>query len=210
MRASSPHRASGRLLAALVASAIAHVLLTTMVKPGAARGDLTVVSPAPSSSSMAVRLIAQELEHAIDSAAGAEPRPMQAPVQKSEKRARVVKRAASAETNAASGPAEIPDPTYYSARQLDVYPMLVSALDFRHALNTVSADTNAYVLLLVLIDSTGIVNEVSVLEARAVGQFGDAARHALQSARFRPAMRHGRAVKSRVLIHVGYGSDETR
>jgi periplasmic protein TonB len=197
-------------VAALFASAIAHVLVTSMVRPGSARGDLTGVSSVSFSSSIAIRLLPQEPQPANDSAALPAPPLLEAPLRKPEKGARLEERAARAETNAASGPAEIPDPSYYSARQLDVYPTLVSGLDLRPAVDAVSADADAYVLLLVLIDATGVVNEVSVVEARPLGRFDDAARHALQSARFRPAVRQGRAVKSRVLIHVSYGSDETR
>ena len=36
-------------------------------------------------------------------------------------------------SSASSGPADRPDPTYYGARDLDVYPTLTAALELQHA-----------------------------------------------------------------------------
>ena len=209
MLASSSRRsASRRLVAALFASAVMHALVTSTVKPGSARGDLTGFSRVPAVPRIAVRLVPPEVEHPADPVAPArEAMRVEEPVQKERKTARAATAAASTENEAASaGPAEIPDPTYYAARELDLYPALVSALDIRGLRGTTSADAKGYVLLLVHIDAGGVVNDVSIVEAQPPGRFDEEARHALRSARFRPAIRHGRAVKSRVLIHVDYGS----
>jgi periplasmic protein TonB len=208
LAASSPRSPSRRFVAALVASAVAHALVTSVMKPGSARGDLTGVSSASPAPRITARLVAPEADPATDPVVlPRETARIEEPAHKPEKTARAVSPAATAASEAASaGPAEIPDPTYYAARQLDVYPALVSALDIRQPDSATSADVKGYVLLLVLIDATGVVDEVSIVEAQPAGQFDDGARHALRSARFRPAMRQGRSVKSRVLIHVNYGS----
>lgn len=59
-----------------------------------------------------------------------------------------------------------------------------------------------------LIDETGNVNEVSTAGAEPAGIFEGAVRRAFASARFSPARKDGRAVKSRVLISVTYNPGE--
>lgn len=63
-------------------------------------------------------------------------------------------------------------------------------------------------LLTLLIDEAGSVNEVSVVEAEPAGNLEGAVRRAFASARFSPARKDGRAVKSRVMISVSYNSGE--
>lgn len=103
---------------------------------------------------------------------------------------------------------EAPDSTYYAARQLDSYPELVTALDLKFPANVDLAVSAGHVLLLVLIDAQGRVNDASVVEAAPPGVFEDAATHALLSARFKPAVKDGRAVRSRLVVHVTYGKPE--
>ena len=98
----------------------------------------------------------------------------------------------------------MPDPTYYGARQLDVYPVLLSGLDRP---NPTATDVKGYVLLLVLLDATGAVNDVSVVEAAPPGLYDENAVRALRLARFSPAFRDGRPVTSRLTVHLEYGGD---
>jgi len=105
--------------------------------------------------------------------------------------------------SATAGPAAIPDRTYYPARQLDVYPALANALEVRYP---GAADSKARVLLLVLIDAAGLVDDVSVVESEAAGYLEDDARKALKAARFKPALRGGLPVKSRLLVEIDYGA----
>jgi TonB family protein len=205
---SSPLSASKRFVAALFLSAVAHALLTSSLKPGSARGGLTGLSSPRVSQEILARLVPAELEHVPDPVARTtEAMQVQEPVQRAHKTPQRVTRVPTSESDAPSaGPAELPDTTYYAARQLDVYPALVNALELRDSTSTASADVNGYVLLLVLIDATGVVDDVSIVEAQPSGHFDEAARHALKVARFRPAMRSGRAVKSRVLIQLDYGA----
>ena len=99
----------------------------------------------------------------------------------------------------------IPDPTYYPARQLDVYPALAGTLEVRYP---GAADAKGRVLLLVLIDAAGLVDDVSVVESEAPGYLEDDARRALGAARFKPALRRGLPVKSRLLVEIDYGAQE--
>ena len=99
---------------------------------------------------------------------------------------------------------EAPDLTYYAARELDVYPVLSAALDL-HSQDAGLGATR--VLLLVSIDETGVVTEVSVIESERDRRLEADAQRALRLARFSPAIRNGRAVRSRVLVHVGHGAD---
>lgn len=117
--------------------------------------------------------------------------------------------AATARPRSGPGPAEIPDPTYYAARQLDVYPALAMALDLRYSAGAAAANAQGRVLLLVLIDANGAVDDVGIVESDPSGYFDDDARRAFLAARFKPALRNGRAVKSRVLVYVNYGMGES-
>jgi protein TonB len=60
------------------------------------------------------------------------------------------------------------------------------------------------ITLLLLIDERGVVREASVMEANPEGYFEESALGAFRAARFAPAQKNGRAVKSRVLIRVTY------
>ena len=93
----------------------------------------------------------------------------------------------------------VPDPTYYPARELDAYPHLARPLELERLPGAGS------IRLLLLIDEHGIVNDISLVEAGAVGRLDQALRTALAATRFVPARKDGRDVKSRVLLSVGPG-----
>lgn len=115
--------------------------------------------------------------------------------------------AAAIEPNPGSttGMASAPDSTYYAARELDVYPALTAPLDLRDA--PAAAGMRGRVLLAVRIDAQGVVEEVSVVEAEPGGNFAVEAQRAFLFARFTPALKNGRAVKSRVLIRIDQGGE---
>ncbi|MFN3398052.1 MAG: energy transducer TonB, partial [Sulfurimicrobium sp.] len=60
------------------------------------------------------------------------------------------------------------------------------------------------VVLVLLLDESGRVQDLSVEESYPPGMFDQSATEAFRNARFTPAQRHGRAVKSRVRIKVNY------
>jgi protein TonB len=101
---------------------------------------------------------------------------------------------------------DAPDLTYYAAKQLDVYPSLTVPVDLRYDGEAAARGITGRALLLVLIDELGTVNEVNVVEAEPADTFEDDAKRAFLDARFTPAYRNGRAVRSRVLIEVNYGA----
>jgi protein TonB len=98
------------------------------------------------------------------------------------------------------------DPTYYAARFLDEYPRPLSPVDPRYPDRAVRDDISGKVTLLLLIDESGALREVSVVEAVPAGIFDEAALAAFRGMRFAPARKDGRAVRSRVLITVGFES----
>ncbi len=115
-----------------------------------------------------------------------------------------------AATEPASAPVpgiEIPlsrDPTYYPARQLDVYPQLLAPVKLDYPDRAVAQNLDGKLLLLLLIDEYGVVNEASVVEAQPEGYFEAAALLVFRATRFSPAQKQGLPVKSRVLLQVGY------
>ena len=106
-----------------------------------------------------------------------------------------------------SGGIEVPfirDPTYYPAKQLDVYPQPLSQIRLDYPESAASAKVDGRLLVLLLIDEFGVVNDASVVEAQPEGYFEDAALAVFRAARFSPAQKQGHAVKSRVLLQVKY------
>jgi protein TonB len=106
-----------------------------------------------------------------------------------------------------SATSSAPDPNYYPARALDVYPAPASPLDMPYPARARDARVEGRVELLVSIDEAGTVSEVSVVDAEPAGYFEDVARQTFLGTRFRPGERNGRAVKSRVVIRVSFGSE---
>mgnify|MGYP006280549545 FL=1 len=98
----------------------------------------------------------------------------------------------------------IRDPTYYPAKQLDVYPQPLTAIKLDYPESAASARVDGRVVVLLLIDEFGIVNDASIVEAQPEGYFEDAALAVFRAARFTPGQKQGRAVKSRVLLQVKY------
>lgn len=119
--------------------------------------------------------------------------------------------AAKAPSSPASG-IELPlirDPTYYPARQLDVYPQPVVMIQPKCPDAAIAQKINGRVQLLVLIDEFGVVNEASVVEAQPAGTFDAAAVQAFRLARFVPALKQGNHVKSRVMLRVNFLCGDT-
>lgn len=112
-------------------------------------------------------------------------------------------------TAAASGaPGLLPDPVYYPVRQLDVLPALQSTVRLDYPERAARDNVGGQVLVMLMIDEAGMVNDVTVMDARPAGYFEDAVRGAFSAARFSPARKAERPVKSRVLISVSYNPSE--
>ena len=96
------------------------------------------------------------------------------------------------------------DLTYHPARDLDVYPAPLAPLRFEYPERAARERVGGSVRLMLLLDEAGAVDSVSVVAAEPPGYFEDAARAVLATARFFPARKDARAVRSRVLIGVNY------
>lgn len=104
----------------------------------------------------------------------------------------------------------IEDPTWYPAKQVDAHPVALNPIKPVYPEKGVELGVDGKVLLLLLIDEAGVVKEVSVAEADPEGIFEESALAAFRNARFTPAQKNGRAVKSRVLIRVSYESNDRK
>ena len=114
---------------------------------------------------------------------------------------------APAPPSAAGGGIELPlirDPTYYPARQLDVYPLPLAPIRLDYPAAAVNARAHGRLVVLLLIDEFGAVNEASIVEAEPQGYFEEAALAVFRAARFSPAQKQGKPVKSRALLQVNY------
>jgi protein TonB len=96
------------------------------------------------------------------------------------------------------------DTTWYPARQLDVFPRALATP--RPVYPAEAGAAEGEVTLLVMVDDVGGVHEVSVVEATPPGVFDRAAMQAFETLRFEPAMKDGRAVRSRILVRVSFGA----
>jgi len=163
----------------------------------------------------------------LEPAANSEPQPREVtltPAEKTGVPVRADTRPASAATKAepkrvsrqaATEPAPAPiagiglpssrDPTYYQAKQLDVYPQPLEPIKLNYPDRAAAQRLDGNLLLLLLIDEFGIVNDASVVEARPEGYFEEAALSVFRAMRFSPAQKQGHPVKSRVLLQVRYG-----
>jgi TonB family protein len=99
----------------------------------------------------------------------------------------------------ASGPAPLAaDPTYHAITALDRAPAPLSRPDVCYPHGATGEVT--YELL---IDETGAVDQATVLGVNPVGLFTAAAAELCTRLRFSPAVKDGRAVRSRVRFVVG-------
>ncbi len=98
-----------------------------------------------------------------------------------------------------------PDGNYYPAREVDDHPVVVSRSIPVYPAKAAEANIKGSVSVLFLLNENGRVDEVTVLDETPSGLGFDAAVHEwLKQARFKPAMRKGRAVKSRVVFRVTF------
>jgi len=98
----------------------------------------------------------------------------------------------------------IRDPTYYSTKQLDVLPQPLTPIRLDYPESAANARVDGRLTILLLIDEFGMVNDVSVTDAKPEGYFEDATLAVFRAARFSPAQKQGHPVKSRVTLQVKY------
>lgn len=98
----------------------------------------------------------------------------------------------------------IEDPTFYPAKQLDVHPKALSPISPVYPDKAASDNVSGEVTLLLLIDETGTVRDLDVVDARPEEYFEESALNAFRNTRWATAQKDGRIVKARVLIRVRY------
>jgi periplasmic protein TonB len=201
-----PELPTRRFAAALVASLLVHASLSAVVTPGSAGRHRIADLPAPLA--MTARLVTVEpLPPVVERELPVRPIVSFTAPREVRKPAAPAAPAPHAELAGQAGALDLPDPTYYAARQLDVYPALASAFELRYPAGAAASDVKGRVLLLLLIDAQGVVNEASIVEAEPAGYFEEDALKAFRAARFKPALKNGRAVKSRIVVNVNYGAE---
>lgn len=98
-----------------------------------------------------------------------------------------------------------PDPTFYPSREVDVPAAWAIKPNTQYPAQADKESIKGEVLMLLLVDEHGKVLEASVVEVKPSGYgFEEAAMASVAQARFNPAMRKGRAVKSRVVYRVSF------
>jgi len=200
---SIPHdtRALARLRLALVISASSHLLLVQALAPDAPQRHLQAASTPPlkvwidrSPAMTAGSPAAVEAEASFDSGRAERP----AAVSDAGAAGRPPRVAA---TTSLPALPQIPDPTVYTARDLDSYPRPAVPLDTSRMEDPV-AGKPVTVRLELIIDERGVVNDVSIAVPDRVGLAEAEIRDLLAATRFIPARKDGRAVKSRVFLSV--------
>jgi protein TonB len=194
--------AAGRLRLALAVSALAHwALLATPPADTRRPGAAPPAIGAPMTLRFAPRPDSLPQARAVTDAEGSHMPERPGPVGGTSGHAPSHMPATTIAPPGADAPAVLraPDPTYYPARELDAYPQPARPLALDRPAGAGS------IRLQLLIDEHGVVNDVSLVEADAVGLLEETLRAALVAARFVPARKDGRDVKSRVLLSVGPG-----
>ncbi len=101
--------------------------------------------------------------------------------------------------------AEVPllvDPAWYEAQDLDLYPRPLAPV--QPAYPASAPAILGEVTLLLQIDEFGVPQQLSVVTAEPAGYFEEPALRAFQTARFTPAQREGRPVRSRIVVKVRF------
>jgi protein TonB len=95
---------------------------------------------------------------------------------------------------------------YYTVLDLDVYPSARTPLEVEYPKRTTGARVSGRVLVMLALDETGNVDDISVVKGEPEGYFDDAVRAKLSITPFFPAQKNGIAVKSRILLSVEFGA----
>ena len=100
--------------------------------------------------------------------------------------------------------ASLPDPFHYAARELDVYPQPLNRIEPAYPQTALAVEIGGSVTLLLMIDESGRVTDVSVVDASPQDVFDESALQALAATIYSPAQKGGRAVRSRILVKIDY------
>lgn len=97
----------------------------------------------------------------------------------------------------------VPAPHYYAASELDLRPRPLTPVELEEP----GRDTGeGYLILKLLIDETGTIDDVVVVVNDGPEAFARSARSAFGRARYAPGVKRGQPVKSQMLIEVKLGA----
>lgn len=98
---------------------------------------------------------------------------------------------------------------YYNSREVDVRAEPVNEVPLIYPQFAYQNRVRGVVLLKILINERGTIDDVSIVEADPKGTFEGAARNAIVATRFSPAVRNGRPVKSQKMLEVKFDPYES-
>lgn len=96
--------------------------------------------------------------------------------------------------------------TYYADSEVDVMPVALDPIVPQYPPDSNAVIDGGKVTLRLLVDATGIVKNVTVVQASLPEVFEEAARTALTGIHFKPAEKYGKAVACQMLISIEYAS----
>jgi protein TonB len=96
------------------------------------------------------------------------------------------------------------DLTYYSAREVDVHPRALRAIEPDYPAEADRNKLSGTVRLQLKVEADGRVSDVAVVNSTPPGAFDESAIQAFRAARFEPAQKAGRPVRALVMIEVQY------
>ena len=97
----------------------------------------------------------------------------------------------------ASAEESLSDPTYFPIEQLDEPPRLLGDVRQVYPARARNAGIEGFVILSLLINERGEVDEIHVVKSQPIGFFEDSAIAMLRGQRFTPAIKQGRPARSR-------------
>lgn len=109
-----------------------------------------------------------------------------------------------AQPKAASPDVDSSDPTYYSIEQLDESPRLLKQALQVYPTRARNAGIEGFVILSLLINERGEVDQIYVVKSQPIGFFEESAIAMLRGQHFSPAIKQGKAVKSRLQKMVAF------
>ncbi len=96
------------------------------------------------------------------------------------------------------------DLTYYSAREVDVHPRALRAIEPDYPAEADRRKLSGTVRLQLKVEADGRVSDVAVVNSTPPDAFDESAIQAFRAARFEPAQKAGRPVRALVMIEVQY------
>jgi hypothetical protein len=187
-----------RLALALVLSAAAHLLLAGSLALDVAWPAARLMPPGV----LTVRIESSPPELRMDAATPPVPAAIPAGRGRDTRKLVRAEEGAKQEAKTVLVLPQAPDPTYYSAQDLDSYPRLTAPLELDRLAGGAEGNAAGSFRFQLLIDEQGGISEISALEGEP-RELREELKTLLAATRFVPGQKDGRPVKSRVTLNVG-------